>query len=150
MTNLETDDAKLLQVVLIGQPELQQLAPSASAASVGSAYHGTLSLLPPLSEDVDAYVRFRLQVAGCVQPIFTSGAIRALHRLSRGIPRIINLICERHGLVPLPKENRKIGEKLLIQAVFDASGIRDRNHGKWGAVAFALCGLSDGAGRLAA
>ena len=141
LTNLETDDAKLLQVVLIGQPELQQLLRQPLLRQLAQRITARYHLLPLSRDDVDAYVRFRLQVAGCVQPLFTSGAIRALHRLSGGIPRIINLICERALLGAFAEGKPKIAEKLLIQAAFNAMGIRDRDNGKLGAVAFALCGL---------
>ena len=76
LTNLETDEKKLLQVVLIGQPELQQMLRQPRCASWPSAITARYHLLPLSRQDVDAYVRFRLQVAGCVQPIFTPRAIQ--------------------------------------------------------------------------
>ena len=106
------------------------------AQRITARYH----LLPLSRADVDAYVRFRLQVAGCVQPVFTTGAINALHRLSGGIPRIINLICERALLGAYAAGRPQVTRKLLVQAAFDAMGIVPSRAGFWASVAFALCG----------
>ncbi len=140
LTNLETDDAKLLQIVLIGQPELQQLLRQPLLRQLAQRITARYHLLPLDLNDVDAYVRFRLQVAGCLQPIFTPSAIRALHRLSGGIPRVINLICERALLGAYAAGRERINEKLLAQAAYEATGVRDE--GSTGAVlAFSLAGM---------
>ncbi len=141
LTNLETDDAKLLQVVLIGQPELQQLLRQPLLRQLAQRITARYHLLPLSRDDVDAYVRFRLQVAGCVQPIFTPVAIRALHRLSGGIPRIINLIAERALLGAYAEGQAKISDKVVVQAAYDAMGVQDKGTSGWGVAAFALCGL---------
>lgn len=140
LTNLETDDAKLLQIVLIGQPELQQLLRQPLLRQLAQRITARYHLLPLDLNDVDSYVRFRLQVAGCLQPIFTPSAIRALHRLSGGIPRVINLICERALLGAYAAGRERINEKLLAQAAYEATGVRDE--GSTGAVlAFSLAGM---------
>ena len=140
LTNLETDDAKLLQIVLIGQPELQQLLRQPLLRQLAQRITARYHLLPLDLNDVDSYVRFRLQVAGCLQPIFTPSAIRALHRLSGGIPRVINLICERALLGAYAAGRERINDKLLAQAAYEATGVRDE--GTTGAVlAFSLAGI---------
>jgi general secretion pathway protein A len=140
LTNLETDDAKLLQIVLIGQPELQQLLRQPLLRQLAQRITARYHLLPLDLNDVDAYVRFRLQIAGCLQPIFTPSAIRALHRLSGGIPRVINLICERALLGAYAVGQERINDKLLSQAAYEATGIRDE--GSAGAFfAFAFAGV---------
>lgn len=141
LTNLETDEAKLLQVVLIGQPELQQLLRQPLLRQLAQRITARYHLLPLSCEDVDAYVRFRLQVAGCVQPIFTPRAIRALHRLSGGIPRIINLIAERALLGAYAEGEGKISDSIVVQAAYDALGIQQRGASRWGGLAFGACGL---------
>jgi general secretion pathway protein A len=95
LTNLETTREKLLQIILIGQPELRQVLAREDlrqlAQRVTARYH-----LEPFSEtETRTYVTHRLQVAGQRRPIFARGALRALHRLSRGIPRLINTIADR-------------------------------------------------------
>ena len=141
LTNLETDEAKLLQVVLIGQPELQQLLRQPLLRQLAQRITARYHLLPLSCDDVDAYVRFRLQVAGCVQPIFTSRAIRALHRLSGGIPRIINLIAERALLGAYAEGQSKISDSIVVQAAYDALGVQQQGASRWGGLAFGLCGL---------
>ena len=96
LTNLETDTRKLLQIVLIGQPELRdRLAEPAMeqlAQRVIARYH-----LEALGEaDTPLYVRHRLAVAGLVTALpFDDAALRRVHRLARGVPRRINLLCDR-------------------------------------------------------
>ncbi|MGL4250335.1 MAG: ExeA family protein [Aeromonas sp.] len=129
LTNLETDEKKLLQVVLIGQPELQQMLRQPLLRQLAQRITARYHLLPLSHNDVDAYVRFRLQVAGCVQPIFTPRAIKTLHRLSGGIPRMINLICDRALLAAFARGSYKIVHGDISQAAFEVSGIRDE--GSW-------------------
>lgn len=89
---------------------------------------------------MDAYVRFRLQVAGGMQPIFTPSAIRELHRLSGGIPRVINLICERALLGAYAAGSARINGKLLAQAAYEATGVRDEGSFR-SVLAFSLAGM---------
>ncbi|ANT66509.1 type II secretion system protein ExeA [Aeromonas hydrophila] len=129
LTNLETDEKKLLQVVLIGQPELQQMLRQPLLRQLAQRITARYHLLPLSCQDVDAYVRFRLQVAGCVQPIFTPKAIQTLHRLSGGIPRLINLICDRALIAAFARGSHKIVHGDISLAAFEVSGIRDE--GTW-------------------
>ena len=75
------------------------------------------------------------------RPAATESAIRALHRLSGGIPRIINLIAERALLGAYAEGQAKISDKVVVQAAYDAMGVQDRGTSGWGVAAFALCGL---------
>ncbi|MBL0514060.1 ExeA family protein [Aeromonas media] len=129
LTNLETDEKKLLQVVLIGQPELQQMLRQPLLRQLAQRITARYHLLPLSCQDVDAYVRFRLQVAGCVQPIFTPRAIQTLHRLSGGIPRLINLICDRALIAAFARGSHKIAHGDISLAAYEVSGIRDE--GSW-------------------
>src|SRR5581483_2423773 len=95
LTNLETTTEKLLQVVLFGQPELVRLLERHDlrqlAQRVTARYH--LAALAPA--ETDAYIRHRLALAGQGRRLFTRAAVRRIHRWSRGIPRPINVICDR-------------------------------------------------------
>jgi len=95
LTNLETETQKLLQIILIGQPELRNLLAREDlrqiAQRITARYH-----LDPLSRDETlAYVRHRLRVAGATSDLFTGAALREVYGISRGIPRLINVICDR-------------------------------------------------------
>ncbi|MFB2863474.1 ExeA family protein [Aeromonas sp. MdU4] len=129
LTNLETDERKLLQVVLIGQPELQQMLRQPLLRQLAQRITARYHLLPLSHSDVDAYVRFRLQVAGCVQPIFTPSAIKTLHRLSGGIPRLINLICDRALIAAFARGSYKVVHGDISQSALEITGVRDE--GSW-------------------
>jgi general secretion pathway protein A len=128
LTNLETDEKKLLQVVLIGQPELQQMLRQPLLRQLAQRITARYHLLPLSRQDVDAYVRFRLQVAGCVQPIFTPGPSRPCIA-SPGHSRLINLICDRALIAAFARGSHKIVHGDISQSAYEVSGIRDE--GSW-------------------
>lgn len=95
LTNLETNTKKLLQVILIGQPELQQLLQRNDLRQLAQRITARYHLLPLNLAEVQHYVRFRLQVAGCQRPVFSDKAVKRLYELSGGIPRLVNLLADR-------------------------------------------------------
>lgn len=98
LTNLETSSEKLLQIVLSGQPELEEKLRHPSVRQLRqrvSLWCRTQSLTPTQTH---SYVAERLRIAGASSPIFSTEALDLVHRYSRGIPRIINLLCE-HSLI---------------------------------------------------
>lgn len=98
LTNLETSSEKLLQIVLSGQPELEEKLRHPSVRQLRqrvSLWCRTQSLTEAQTQ---AYVAERLRIAGASSPLFTQEALSLIHRYSRGIPRIINLLCE-HSLI---------------------------------------------------
>lgn len=95
LTNLETNTKKLLQVILIGQPELQQLLQRNDLRQLAQRITARYHLLPLNYAEVQQYVRFRLQVAGCQRPVFSDKAVKKLFELSGGIPRLLNLLADR-------------------------------------------------------
>lgn len=116
LTNLETDRKKLLQIILLGQPELRDLLARENlrqlAQRVTARYH-----LDALSRvDVKAYVSYRLSVAGCSRPIFTDAALKKVYQLSGGIPRLINLIADRALLGAYSEHQDKVTPDLVKQA----------------------------------
>ncbi|EHR70616.1 type II secretory pathway, component ExeA (predicted ATPase) [Burkholderiales bacterium JOSHI_001] len=124
LTNLETAERKLLQIVLIGQPELRQMLARPEleqlAQRVIARYH-----LQALSEaETRQYVDHRLGVAGAHGPRpFTRGALKRIHQLSRGVPRRINLLCDRALLGAYGGGRSEVDADLVEQAareVFDS------------------------------
>jgi len=95
LTNLETTTQKLLQIILIGQPELRELLARTELRQLAQRITGRYHLDPLSREEAAAYVRHRLRVAGATTEIFTNGALREVYRLSGGVPRVINVICDR-------------------------------------------------------
>lgn len=122
LTNLETAKQKLLQIILIGQPELRELLARTDlrqlAQRITARYH-----LEPLSRDETAsYIEHRLKVAGAIGEVFDSGAKREVFRLSQGVPRLINVICDRALLGGYAKEARRINARLVRQAAAEVHG----------------------------
>jgi len=116
LTNLETHTDKLLQISLLGQPELRELLASAGlrqlAQRITARYH-----LQPLDEaETVAYVKHRLSVAGRQQPLFTGDAYRALFRLSGGVPRLINIYADRALMGAYARDAEKITGSIVRQA----------------------------------
>jgi|AntRauTorcE11898_2_1112593.scaffolds.fasta_scaffold04929_2 general secretion pathway protein A len=95
LTNLETTEKKLLQIVLLGQPELQEMLALPQLRQLNQRVTARYHLEGLGQREIDAYLRYRLGVAGLRGEIFSEGAIKALYRHSQGIPRLINLISDR-------------------------------------------------------
>jgi hypothetical protein len=97
LSNLETNDDKLLQIVLVGQPELDLKLDSFELRPLKQRIALRAHLAPLDEQDTDKYIMERLAIAGLVnrtEPLFSSAAVKAIHQYSRGFPRLINTICE--------------------------------------------------------
>ena len=124
LTNLETPTQKLLQIILIGQPELRELLDRTDLRQLAQRITGRYHLKPLSREETKGYVRHRLRVAGATEDFFTPGALVELHRLSLGIPRVINVACDRALLGAYTQESKKITASLVRQAAGEVYGRR--------------------------
>jgi general secretion pathway protein A len=124
LTNLETPTQKLLQIILIGQPELRELLDRNDLRQLAQRITGRYHLMPLSREETLGYVRHRLRVAGAAGEIFTPAALKEVHRLTMGIPRIINVTCDRALLGAYTRETRKVGPALVRQAATEVYGRR--------------------------
>jgi general secretion pathway protein A len=122
LTNLETDTKKLLQVILIGQPELQQLLKRQELRQLAQRITARYHLLPLTLEEVSLYVQHRLQVANRFEPLFTAKACKYLHKYSGGIPRLINLLCERALMAGYGQSKVPIDHHMVKQAAVEVLG----------------------------
>lgn len=95
LTNLETNREKLLKVILIGQPELQQLLKRNELRQLAQRITARYHLLPLTANEVESYMNHRMQVAGGDGHVFDRATIAAVFRITGGIPRVINLLCDR-------------------------------------------------------
>lgn len=97
LTNLETNSEKLLQIILIGQPELAQMLAQPELRQLNQRITARYNLEPLSQEETGAYIRHRLQVAGMNpgQEVFPAAVVRGIHRYTRGIPRLVNVLCDR-------------------------------------------------------
>ena len=122
LTNLETASHKLLQIILIGQPELRDVLARVELRQLAQRITGRYHLAPLSKTETAAYIRHRLKVAGANNEIFTPAALREAHRLSDGIPRIINVICDRALLGAFTQELHRIGPNLIRAAASEVYG----------------------------
>lgn len=116
LTNLETNRQKLLKVVLIGQPELQQLLKRNELRQLAQRITARYHLLPLSSDEVALYIRHRLSVAGGDISVFSPAAIKTVHRITAGIPRVINLLCDRALTLSFTKQQAVVHKLLFIAA----------------------------------
>ncbi|MGD9408680.1 MAG: AAA family ATPase [Thiohalocapsa sp.] len=95
LTNLETSKQKLLQIFLIGQPELRTLLATPDLRQLNQRVTARYHLTPLGVKETAAYVEHRIAVAGVDRPLFTPRALKRVHQHTRGVPRLINLLCDR-------------------------------------------------------
>jgi type II secretory pathway predicted ATPase ExeA len=116
LSNLETASKKLLQIILIGQPELSVLIAKQELRQFSQRITARYHITPLNLKETEAYIRHRMAVAGRPDPIFTTSALRTVYNLSNGLPRIINKICDRALLGAYTLDTRKVTPKIVRQA----------------------------------
>jgi general secretion pathway protein A len=117
LTNLETFTEKLLQIVLVGQPELEQKLKEPQLRQLRQRLTLRARTHPLTLEETKAYVQQRLRIAGSNgQQIFDTDALATIHRYSSGIPRVINLLCE-HSLVSAFVDQQKVIGSAVVDNV---------------------------------
>lgn len=113
LTNLETSSRKLLQIIMVGQPELRDVLARPDMKQVAQRITARYHLEPLSREEVGSYVRHRLAVAGGSPEIFSFSSVSKVFHLSGGIPRVINLICDR-SLLGAYSQGRKIVGRMTV------------------------------------
>ena len=129
LTNLETSKQKLLKIILLGQPELQQLLDQEAVAQISQRITSRYHLFPLASQEVSAYVEHRLSVAGGRRRLFSEAALRRVAKLSRGIPRLINLLCDRALLGAYVEEKDQVDLRTVNQAAREVLGRPEKGRG---------------------
>ncbi|MCB1730471.1 MAG: AAA family ATPase [Halieaceae bacterium] len=124
LTNLETNSEKLLQIILIGQPELAAMLARPELRQLNQRITARYNLEPLNLEETSAYIRHRLQVAGMTagQEVFPPAVVRGIHRRTRGIPRLINVVCDRMLLGAYGRNQDKTDLSLLRLAAREVMG----------------------------
>lgn len=113
LTNLETSKTKLLQIILVGQPELKTLLKRRELRQLNQRITARYHLLPLTFMETRAYIRHRLQVCNGNPDLFKDSAIRKIYRLSSGIPRIINILCDRSLLGAYANDSQIITPRIV-------------------------------------
>src|SRR5262249_56603682 len=122
LTNLETEKQKLLQIVLIGQPELITLLRRKDLRQLAQRITARYHLLPFSEADTRAYILHRLRVAGCAAKLFSDPAMGQVHRAARGIPRLINVVCDRALLGAYAQGLARVNVATVRRAAREALG----------------------------
>jgi len=127
LTNLETPTQKLLQIVLLGQPELREQLARPELRQLAQRITARYHLDPLDADESEAYLRHRWAVAGGAQFPFTRSAARRLHRHAGGVPRLLNVIAERALLAGYARGELPIGDRLLDQAAAEVLAPKARS-----------------------
>ena len=122
LTNLETAKQKLLQIILIAQPELREKLAQNNLRQLAQRVTGRYHLEPLSRDESDKYIDHRLRVAGALTEIFDPRARREVFRLSGGVPRVMNVICDRALLGAYSRETRTVNKRLVRRAANEVSG----------------------------
>jgi general secretion pathway protein A len=117
LSNLETDKDKLLQIVLVGQLNLNTLLRSPEMRQLDQRVSIRYELKPLTRDEVAAYVSHRLMLAGGSAVTFDPKALRLVHKFSAGIPRLVNLICDRALLAAYSLRTNRISPQLVRRAI---------------------------------
>jgi type II secretory pathway predicted ATPase ExeA len=119
LTNLETSSEKLVQIVLSGQPELEEKLRAPDVRQLRQRIALWARTHAITAEQTANYIAQRLLIAGTSEPIFSNDAVAAVHRASRGIPRVINLICEHALILAYVEQLHQVPEPLIHAVASD-------------------------------
>ena len=132
LTNLETSKEKLLQIVLLGQPELRELLQRRTLRQLAQRITARFHLSPLGPKDTHLYIRHRMQVAGAQRNPFRRGAMNALYQRSQGIPRLINIIADRSLIAAFAKERMDVTAAMVHEAANEVQlGERQVKRVRW-------------------
>jgi general secretion pathway protein A len=131
LTNLETARDKLLQIVLIGQPELIRLLERKDLRQVAQRITARYHLAPFSERETLAYIGHRLGVAGVKRSLFSFAAMREIHRVSGGVPRLINIVADRALLGAYTEDQHEVDRQIVRRAADEALGLPRSRQRRW-------------------
>jgi general secretion pathway protein A len=138
-TNIETNERKLLQIVLIGQPELQEKLAQRELRQLAQRITARYHLLPLTEQETFEYVNHRVRACGCGRPLFDKKALMLLHKVTRGTPRLINLVADRALMGAFADQKFYVSRELVKKAASEVLGANvessNSNALKWPLVA---------------
>ena len=132
LSNLETSRSKLLQIVLVGQPELDRILSQPEFRQLRQRINLRFQLSPLSFKETKEYIEKRLRIAGATEPIFTERAIKEIYRRSGGIPRLINILCDNALLNGFALDQKVVDEKSVREVSTDLHlNPQPRSIGRW-------------------
>ena len=128
LTNLETNQRKLLQIILLGQPELGAMLERPELRQLSQRIVARYHLGPLTKAEVEAYVRHRLEVSGAKRTLFPAALMGRLYRLSGGVPRLINVLCDRALLGAYVQGKERVDRATLSKAAREVFHLEQRSN----------------------
>jgi general secretion pathway protein A len=131
LTNLETSKNKLLHVILLGQPELNKTLSDEKFRALKQRITTRYNLNALTQAETKEYILFRLKKAGTRNlALFDDGAVNAIYRYSKGIPRIINIVCDNALIAGFSQDLTRIKKPLLLDTIRDLEGLQKTSRNK--------------------
>lgn len=144
LTNLETNQRKLLQIIILGQPELLDILARTEMRQLAQRITARFHLQPLTKDEVKAYVSHRLAVAGQNVQLFPESSIKLLYKLSNGVPRLINVLCDRSLLGAYVENQHSVSPNIIKKAATEVFGelknVENKNKSKRWLVPAAVLG----------
>lgn len=132
LSNLETSREKLIQIVLIGQPEFEEQLKEHRLRQLKQRLAIKSTILPLTEKESLEYIRYRLQKAGAgTSPVFTRFALSAIIRKAKGIPRTINILCDNALITGFGYRKRQVTRGIVREIIRDFDGVKWPSGGKW-------------------
>jgi len=138
LTNLETSKTKLLQIILVGQPELKQLLNQKDLRQLNQRITARYHLLPLSLDETRAYIHHRLAVCNGNPDLFKDRAVRKIYQFSSGIPRLINILCDRALLGAYATNAHAITPDIITRAARETLALESPHRQAKAAIALAL------------
>jgi general secretion pathway protein A len=128
LSNMETTTSKLLQIILVGQPELGDLLETEALRQLNQRINLACHLVPLSASEMQEYIRHRIHIASRKPGLaFTAGAYRSIFNYSNGVPRLINIVCDRTLLTAFALGKHRITQAIVKRAVRELQGKRKRS-----------------------
>ena len=125
LSNFETPDDKLIQIVLVGQPELADLLKNERLRSLDQRIAVRSTILPLTKAETAEYIGFRLSRAGVLaSSVFAPSALNMIVETSKGIPRTVNILCDNALITGFGYKQRPVGRKIIREVIRDFKGVR--------------------------
>ncbi len=132
LSNLETSKDKLLQIVLVGQPEFEEELNLSRLRQLKQRLAIRSTILPLTQNESIEYVRFRLQKAGTnLGSVFTTQALKKIVARAKGIPRVLNILCDNALVTGFGYRQKPVSRKIAKEIIRDFEGLKHRSFGRW-------------------
>ena len=149
LSNLETTSDKLLQIVLIGQPELEKKLGLHALRQLNQRIAVRTKVRALHFKESEAYIQHRLSLAGCLRPdVFTPGAVRKIAQRAKGNPRVLNILCDNCLITGFGYQTETITPRIVMEVERDVLGRKCNPLWRWATVAACMVILAAGAGIL--